>query len=76
MNIITKLQKGFEMNEKITINPSNTVEFNNNVDFCVGTGRLGLALTEEYLKQLKFVQDEIGFKYIRGHGLFTDDVAI
>ena len=64
------------MNEKITINPSNTVAFNNNVDFCVGTGRLGLALTEEYLKQLKFVQDEIGFKYIRGHGLFTDDVAI
>ena len=64
------------MNEKITVNPSNTVAFNNNVDFCVGTGRLGLALTEEYLKQLKFVQDEIGFKYIRGHGLFTDDVAI
>ena len=27
------------MNEKITVNPSNTVAFNNNVDFCVGTGR-------------------------------------
>ena len=42
----------------------------------MGTGRLGLALTEEYLKELKFVQDMIGFSYIRGHGLFSDDVAI
>ena len=64
------------MNEKITVNAENRIAFNNNVDFCVGTGRLGLALTEEYLKQLEFVQDEIGFKYIRGHGLFSDDVAI
>ncbi len=61
---------------KVTINPNNEVKFNNNVDYCVGTGRLGLALTDEYLRQLKFVQEEIGFKYIRGHGLFSDDVAI
>ncbi|WP_026836106.1 GH39 family glycosyl hydrolase [Eubacterium xylanophilum] len=60
----------------ITINPANEVKFNNNVDYCVGTGRLGLALTDEYLRQLKFVQEEIGFKFIRGHGLFSDDVAI
>ena len=64
------------MNEKIVIELNTKIPFNNNVDFCVGTGRLGLALTEEYLSELKFVQDEIGFKYIRGHGLFSDDVAI
>lgn len=64
------------MNEKIKIDVNNSIPFNNNVDYCVGTGRLGLALTEEYLSELKFVQDEIGFKYIRGHGLFCDDVAI
>ena len=64
------------MNKKIKINAKNRVDFNNNVDFCVGTGRLGLALTEEYLDQLKFVQDEIGFKFIRGHGLFSDDLSI
>lgn len=52
------------------------VPFYNNVDYCVGTGRLGLALCEEYLAELKFVQEEIGFKHIRGHGLFCDDVAI
>ena len=52
------------------------VPFFNNVDFCVGTGRLGLALTEEYQAELELVQKEIGFRHIRGHGLFSDDVAI
>ena len=64
------------MIKKVNVDPSNRISFNNNVDFCVGTGRLGLALTQEYLDELKFVQDEIGFKFIRGHGLFSDDVAI
>lgn len=50
--------------------------FHNNVDFCVGTGRMGLALTKEYLDELAFVQAEIGFRHIRGHGLFCDDMAI
>lgn len=60
----------------ITIDQNNRVRFNNNVDYCVGTGRLGLALTYEYLKELSFVQKMIGFSYIRGHGLFSDDVSI
>ena len=61
---------------KITVDPKGKVAFNNNVDYCVGTGRLGLALTEEYLKELEFVQKMIGFSFIRGHGLFSDDVSI
>ncbi|MBR6910173.1 MAG: xylan 1,4-beta-xylosidase, partial [Lachnospiraceae bacterium] len=61
---------------KITADSSCKVKFNNNVDYCVGTGRLGLALTEEYLKELTYVQEMIGFSYIRGHGLFSDDVSI
>ena len=43
---------------------------------CVGTGRIGLALQKEYLEALEFVQKEIGFSYIRGHGLLSDDVGI
>lgn len=50
--------------------------FHNNVDFCIGTGRMGLALTQEYQEQLKLVQEEIDFQHIRGHGLFCDDMAI
>lgn len=60
----------------INLDSLKPVEFHNNVDYCVGTGRLGLALCEEYLEELRFVQEEIGFKHIRGHGLFCDDVAI
>ena len=55
---------------------SKRVPFYNQVDYCVGTGRMGLALQKEYYEQLKYVQEVIGFKYIRGHGLFCDDMAI
>ena len=50
--------------------------FNNQVSFCVGTGRMGLALHEEYMKQLREVQAKCAFTHIRGHGLFSDDMAI
>ena len=60
---------------KVKVDPNGSAVFNNNVDYCVGTGRLGLALTEEYLKELEYVQKMIGFSYIRGHGLFSDDVS-
>lgn len=60
----------------IRIDPSNVAGFNNRMDFCVGTGRMGLALRKEYIDQLRLVQEYIGFDHIRGHGLFTDDMAI
>lgn len=50
--------------------------FPENWRFCVGTGRLGLALQKEYLDHLAVIQKEIGFRYIRGHGLFHDDIGI
>jgi xylan 1,4-beta-xylosidase len=43
---------------------------------CIGTGRLSLALRKDYLQSLALVQKEIGFRYIRGHGLLHDDVGI
>ena len=64
------------MKKDIVISGNERPVFNNNVNFCVGTGRMGLALQKEYMDQLKLVQEHIGFKHIRGHGLFTDDMAI
>lgn len=58
------------------INKNNDIQFNNNTNFCIGTGRMGLALQHEYHNQLKKVQEEINFKHIRGHGLYCDDMAI
>ncbi len=62
------------MNYKI--NGNENVLFNNNAFYCIGTGRMGLALQKQYFEQLKFVQEKIGFEHIRGHGLFHDDMAI
>ena len=58
------------------INCGEKITFNNNALVCVGTGRMNLALRHEYHSQLRKVQTEIGFSYIRGHGLFCDDIGI
>ncbi len=60
----------------IAITPESTAEFHNNAAFCVGTGRMGLALQQEYQDQLAMAQAECHFSHIRGHGLFSDDMAI
>ena len=53
-----------------------SVLFQNNAAFCIGTGRMGLALQKAYHDQLQMVQKEMKFSHIRGHGLFSDDMAI
>lgn len=65
-----------KITKSYTIDENSRACFHNNVNFCIGTGRMGLALQKEYQDQLEFVQRFIGFKYIRGHGLFHDDMAI
>ena len=62
--------------KQITITPDSQAQFANNAAFCVGTGRMGLALHKEYLDQLNMAQELAHFKHIRGHGLFCDDMAI
>ena len=41
---------------------------------CVGTGHAALALRADYREHLTRVQRDIGFKHIRGHGVFDDDM--
>ena len=60
----------------IAISAGSTAQFTNNADFCVGTGRMGLAMQKEYHDQLAMAQELCHFKHIRGHGLFCDDMAI
>ncbi|WP_042405985.1 GH39 family glycosyl hydrolase [Streptacidiphilus carbonis] len=43
---------------------------------CVGTGRLELALRRDYQDSLELIQREIGFRYIRGHGLLSDGMGV
>ncbi|MFC1735578.1 glycosyl hydrolase [Candidatus Hydrogenedentota bacterium] len=55
---------------------SNGVKFPYNWRKCVGSGHMGLALQREYLELLEICQREIGFDYIRGHGLLSDPMGV
>ncbi|MDF2723332.1 MAG: Xylan 1,4-beta-xylosidase [Paenibacillus sp.] len=43
---------------------------------CIGTERVATALRADYMDNLRIVQNEIGFDYIRGHGLFHDELGV
>jgi xylan 1,4-beta-xylosidase len=43
---------------------------------CVGAGRANEGLRADWQEQLALVQKEIGFRYIRMHGLLHDDMGV
>lgn len=43
---------------------------------CIGAGRANEGLRADWQQQLAYVKKECDFKYIRMHGLLTDDMAI
>lgn len=65
------------MNRKrIEISAYDRVPFRNLTAYCIGTGRMDLALHQEYQEQLKMVQEACHFSHIRGHGIFSDQMGI
>lgn len=44
--------------------------------FCVGAGRANEGLRADWQRQLRRAQAECGFRYIRFHGLFCDDMGV
>jgi xylan 1,4-beta-xylosidase len=45
-------------------------------NFCVGAGRANEGLRADWQRQLRRAHDECGFRYIRFHGLFDDDMGV
>ncbi len=43
---------------------------------CVGAGRANEGLRADWQQQLAYIKKECGFKYIRMHGLLTDDMGV
>lgn len=43
---------------------------------CVGAGRANEGLRADWQQQLRFIKNELGFKYIRMHGLLCDDMGV
>jgi xylan 1,4-beta-xylosidase len=45
-------------------------------NFCVGAGRANEGLRADWQRQLRQVRTDCGFRYIRFHGLFCDDMGV
>lgn len=45
-------------------------------ELCVGSCHAYTALRADYQEQLKKAHDELGFRYVRFHGLFDDDMCV
>jgi xylan 1,4-beta-xylosidase len=64
-------------NRVIQVDVQNVIgPFNTMYKECVGAGRANEGLRADWQQQLAITKAECGFKYIRFHGLFTDDMGI
>lgn len=45
-------------------------------ELCVGAGRANEGLRADWQQQLRRVHEECGFRYVRFHGLFCDDMGV
>jgi xylan 1,4-beta-xylosidase len=45
-------------------------------NLCVGAGRANEGLRADWQRQLQEVRDQCGFRYLRFHGLFCDDMGV
>ena len=59
-----------------TIETDKSSSFPHYWEECVGSCRAYTALREDYRKQLIKAHEELGFKYVRFHGLFNDDMSV
>lgn len=78
--IIAQSSKGNKLTiqeRKISIDFSKAAgKLNTMFNECVGAGRANEGLRADWQQQLAHVRKECGFKYIRMHGLLTDDMAV
>ena len=58
----------------VTINANDTSAFNTMWRECVGSGHAALWSRADWREHIKIVSTEIGFKYLRGHGILDNAV--
>jgi xylan 1,4-beta-xylosidase len=77
--VIVLLVTGFAFSATyhFDVNVNNvTGPFNHYWENCVGAGHAALHLRSDMQSQLKKAHDELGFKRVRFHGLFVDDMSV
>jgi xylan 1,4-beta-xylosidase len=61
----------------IEVNPDQSQgQLNRSYLECIGAGRANEGLRADWQRQLKYIQEQCGFKYIRFHGLLSDDMGV
>ena len=61
---------------KFTIKREGRTPFPHYWEMCVGSCHAYTALREDYRKQLRRAHGELGFRYVRFHGLLDDDMCV
>jgi xylan 1,4-beta-xylosidase len=75
--LILSLNGVFAQSRLIEVDMSNTRGLlNRSYMECVGAGRANEGLRADWQRQLRMVKQECGFKYIRFHGLLSDDMGV
>lgn len=59
----------FEIGKEIATKP-----FDRHWQFCTGSGHAKMAMRADYGKQLRMVQEDLGIRRVRFHGIFCDDM--
>ncbi len=62
--------------EFIINNKENGSRFEHYWELCVGSSHAYTALRADYRRQLTRAHDELGFRYVRFHGIFNDDMCV
>lgn len=71
------IQLGFTQNREITLNyQQEKGAMNTMFKECIGAGRANEGLRADWQQQLKMAKEDCDFKYIRMHGLLSDDMAV
>jgi len=71
-----KLSKKLDTRELIVDFTKEKGSFNRMPLECIGAGRANEGLRADWQQQLAYVKNACDFKYIRMHGLLTDDMAV
>jgi xylan 1,4-beta-xylosidase len=74
-NSITKKSTSTDRTIKVDYNKS-AGQMNKMFNECIGAGRANEGLRADWQQQLAMVKKECDFKYIRMHGLLTDDMGV
>lgn len=60
----------------IEVRPRETSAWTHYETLMVGSGHMALSLREDYRNHLRMLRRDLGAKYVRGHGLFNNDMHV